>query len=167
VPDELVLELLGERLRQPDAVRGFLLDGYPRTLAQARTLEGLTPVDVVVSFEVDPKEIVRRLSGRRFCPECGSVYNLESRPPRTRGRCDRDGVELQQRPDDRPEAVEVRLKVYAEQTAPLIQHYRARGLLRPLDASGEPSAVAGRLRQLLGVGRPSPAATRDGRSERL
>lgn len=149
VPDDLVLAILGERLRQPDAAVGFILDGFPRTLSQAETLETLTPIDLVVSFEIDPSTLVPRLTGRRLCPRCGSVYNVVSRPPSVPGRCDREGAELLQRSDDRVEAVEVRLRVYAEQTEPLLERYRRLGLLRPLDASGPPAAVSGRLRQLL------------------
>jgi len=151
VPDDLVLEILRERLGRPDAARGFLLDGYPRTEAQAATLERLTALDVVVWFDVAPRTLTERLSGRWTCPRCGSVYNVAGRPPRTAGRCDLDGGELVQRPDDRPEAVEVRLKVFGEQTAPLLEHYRRRGLLEVVDGSGTPSEVAARLRQLLGV----------------
>ena len=154
VPDELVLEILGERLRERDAAPGFILDGYPRNLAQARTLERLTELDVVISFEVDPTVLVERLGGRWSCPRCGTVYNVRSRPPRVPGRCDVDGEPLVQRPDDRPEAVTTRLRVYAEQTAPLLEHYRKQGLLRTLDASGSPEAVAARLRRLLGTGPP-------------
>ena len=149
VPDDLVLQILADRLRRADAAAGFILDGYPRTLPQARQLEQLTPLELVVSFELDPKVLVERLVGRRLCPKCGSVYNITSRPPHRPGRCDLDGAELLQRPDDRIEAVQVRLGVYAEQTAPLLQHYRAERLLRPLDASGSPSEVAHRLRELL------------------
>jgi len=150
VPDDLVLEILRERLRQPDAARGFILDGFPRTLAQATALERLTPLDMVVSFEVDPKALVERLAGRRTCARCGAVYHVAFNPSREPGKCDRDGGELVQRPDDRPEAVGVRLKVYAQQTAPLLDHYRAKGLLRPLDAADTPSAVAEGLRRLVG-----------------
>lgn len=151
VPDELVLEILRERLGRPDASRGFILDGYPRTEAQASTLGTLTPIDLVVWFEVPSGTLVERLSGRWSCPRCGSVYNVVTRPPRTPGRCDRDGAELVQRPDDRPEAVEVRLKVFAQQTAPLLEHYRRVGLLRTVDGDGPPEVVTGRLRRLLGV----------------
>ncbi len=149
VPDDLVLRILGERLDAPDARSGFILDGFPRNLAQAEILERRVVLDHVVSFEIPPAELVRRLSARRICPTCQAVYNLDSKPPRVPGRCDRDGSELLQRPDDRPEAVEVRLRVYAEQTAPLLDFYRRRGLLRPLDASGAPEAVAERLRRLI------------------
>ena len=149
VPDDLVLAILRGRLERPDARAGFILDGYPRNLDQARALAALTPIDQVVSFELDPKLLVERLAGRRLCPVCGSIYNVVSRPPRVGERCDKDGAALEQRPDDRPEAVEVRLQVYARQTAPLLEHYRHEGLLRPLDASGTPAAVADRLRRLL------------------
>lgn len=148
MPDELVLAILSERLRSPDAAAGFLLDGFPRTLAQAEALDRLTTLDLVVWFEIDQGSLVARLAGRRLCPQCGSVYNLLSRPPREPGRCDQDGAELLQRPDDRREAVEVRLKVYEEQTAPLLDRYRSLGLLRTLDASGPPDEVSGRLRHL-------------------
>ncbi len=138
VPDDLVLGILGERLDAPDARSGFILDGFPRNLAQAEILERRVVLDHVVSFGIPSAELVRRLSARRICPTCQAVYNLDSKPPRVPGRCDRDGSELLQRPDDRPEAVEVRLRVYAEQTAPLLDFYRRRGLLRSLDASGAP-----------------------------
>jgi adenylate kinase len=159
VPDELVLKILGERLSRPDTRAGFLLDGFPRNLAQAETLERMTPLDVVVSFEIAPEELVRRLSERRTCPKCQSVYNLSSQMPKVPGRCDRDGTELVQRPDDRPEAVKTRLAVYAQQTAPLLDYYRRRGLLRPIDASGPTETVAERVRAAVraaAAGAPSP-----------
>jgi len=146
VPDDLVLRILEERLRQPDARAGFLLDGYPRNPAQAEALARIAPIDRVVAFEVPTEVLVDRLSGRWICPTCQSVYHATSMPPKVPGRCDRDGTALVQRPDDRPEAVRTRLAVYAEKTAPLIDHYRARGLLRPIDATGSPSDVAARVR---------------------
>lgn len=146
VPDRLVLGILTERLARPDARSGFVLDGFPRNRAQAETLEQLRPVDVVVSFEVPAAELVRRLSERRTCPQCQTVYHLTSHPPKVPGRCDRDGAELVQRPDDRPEAISTRLAVYAEQTAPLLEFYRTRGLLRSIEADGTPSEVAARVR---------------------
>jgi len=149
VPDDLVLKILKERLAQPDASAGFILDGYPRNLAQAETLDRITRIERVISFELPSEVLVRRLSARRICPQCQSVYNVDSRPPRVPGRCDRDGAELVQRPDDRPEAVETRLKVYTEQTAPLLAFYRTRRLLSPVDASGTPEDVARRLRTTL------------------
>jgi adenylate kinase len=149
VPDGLVLKILQERLARIDAKAGFLLDGFPRNLAQAEALGRVTPLDAVVSFDIDSAEVVRRLSDRRVCPQCQSVYNLSSRPPQAAGRCDKDGATLIQRSDDRPEAVATRLTVYAEQTAPLLQFYRQRDLLRPVDARGNPDEVARRVRALL------------------
>ena len=145
VPDDLVLRMLEERLREPDARSGFLLDGFPRNLAQAEALERISPIDAVISFDVPSKVLVERLSGRWMCPKCQATYNLASQPPKAAGRCDRDGTALVQRPDDRPEAVETRLQVYAEQTAPLLDHYRRAGLLRPIDATGTPDEVARRV----------------------
>jgi adenylate kinase len=145
VPDPLVIEILRERLERPDCRGGFLLDGFPRNVAQALELERISPVDAVLSFDLPNEVLVTRLSGRRLCPTCQAVYHLESQPPRVAGRCDRDGSELVQRPDDRPEAVGVRLRVYAEKTAPLLEHYRSRGLLRPVDAHGSPDEVARRV----------------------
>lgn len=149
VPDALVLRMLEERLRQPDASSGFLLDGFPRTVPQAEALERLSPVDVVVSFDIPAPEIVNRIGQRWICPDCQTVYNLAAQRPRAPGRCDRDGATLVQRPDDRPEAVKTRLEVYAHQTAPLLDFYRARGLLRPVNGSGTPEEVAARVRQVV------------------
>lgn len=149
VPDDLVLEILHERLEQPDARAGYILDGFPRNLAQAEELGKFSEVDRVVSFDVSPDLLVRRLSERRTCPKCNSVYNLSTNPPKVPGRCDRDGTELIQRPDDRAEAVTTRLKVYAEQTAPLLEYYRKRRLLRTVDASGAPDEVTDRVRRAL------------------
>lgn len=146
VPDDLVLRMLRERLARPDAVGGFLLDGFPRTVAQAEALDAITPIDRVVSFEIAPAVLIRRLSDRRVCPVCQAVYNLATQPPKVPGRCDRDGTEIVQRPDDRPEAIQVRLEVYAKQTAPLIDFYRARGTRTPIDASGTPAEVGARVR---------------------
>lgn len=150
VPDALVVQLLRERLDRPDAARGFILDGFPRNPAQAVALDRITPLDAVVSLDL-PAEILRaRLVDRRVCPRCQTVYNLSTRPPRVAGRCDRDGTELVQRPDDLPEAVGTRLRVYEEQTAPLLELYRRRGLLRPVDARGTPTEVRERILRAIG-----------------
>ncbi len=149
VSDDLVLKILGERLAAPDAARGFLLDGFPRNLAQAERLAGITTIDLVLSFELPAKLLIERLAGRRVCPTCQSVYNIVTRPPKVEGKCDRDGTALVQRPDDRPEAITTRLAVYAEQTAPLLGFYRKSGLLRSIDAAGTPDEVAARVRNAL------------------
>lgn len=150
VPDPLVLRILGERLERPDAREGFLLDGFPRTVAQAEALARVTPIDRVISFEIPEAMLVERLTQRRQCPSCGSVYNLASRPPARPGVCDRDGTALQERSDDRPEAVRTRLAVYQEQTAPLVAHYRALRLLVPVDATGTTEDVRQRIQAALG-----------------
>ncbi len=145
VPDGLVLQILGERLRQPDAHGGFLLDGFPRTVAQAEALRKVAPIDRVLLFEIPESLLVERLTQRRSCPMCGRVYNVSTRPPRVPGRCDVEGAELVQRSDDREEAVRTRLRVYREQTHPLVEHYRALGLLRSVDADGPPESVRDRI----------------------
>ena len=149
VPDDLVLRILRDRLAAPDAAVGFLLDGFPRNLAQAQRLEEISPVESVLSFELPAHLLIERLSGRRVCPKCLTVYNIATRPPKTPGRCDLDGAELIQRPDDQPAAITTRLAVYAEQTAPLLGYYRRKGLLQTVDAHGSPNEVAGRVRTAL------------------
>jgi adenylate kinase len=145
VPDPLVLAMLGERLARPDAAGGFLLDGFPRNVAQAEALGRLARIDGVLSFDLPVDVLVARLSGRRICPNCQRVYHVESQPPKVAGRCDDDGSALVQRPDDAPDAVRTRLAVYTEQTAPLFEYYWARGLLHPVDARGRPDEVARRV----------------------
>ena len=134
VPDRLTIAMLLERLSQGDCARGCLLDGFPRTLEQATALdEALAQkgkgIDKVLYIQVPQNELVSRLAGRWNCRQCGSVYQERFQPPRQAGRCDQCGGELYQREDDRPETVRRRLEVYLEQTAPLIDYYRARGKL--------------------------------------
>lgn len=134
VPDQLTIAMLLERLSQGDCARGCLLDGFPRTLEQATALdEALAQegkgIDKVLYIQVPQNELVSRLAGRWNCRQCGSVYQERFQPPRQAGRCDQCGGELYQREDDRPETVRRRLEVYLEQTAPLIDYYRARGKL--------------------------------------
>lgn len=154
VPDEIVIRLVEERracLRLPC---GFLLDGYPRTVAQAEALdrllarEGLS-LDGVLDYELPLEEVVRRLSGRRTCARCQMVFHVETRPPRVEGVCDHCGGPLLQREDDRPEAVRVRMAVYQRSTAPLIDYYRQRNLLIPVPAHGTPEEVFARSLKLL------------------
>ncbi|HEV8050700.1 MAG TPA: adenylate kinase [Thermoplasmata archaeon] len=153
VPDELVLRILKERLARPDASSGFLLDGYPRNVAQARELAQFAPPDRVVAFEIPQAILIQRITERRSCPKCGAVYNLVTKPPKTDGVCDNEGAELIQRSDDRLDAVRIRLLVYEEQTAPLLEYYRKLGLLTRIDADGTPDEVGRRLRTAL-EGRP-------------
>jgi adenylate kinase len=160
VADELVLGLIRERLAEPDARRGFILDGFPRNLAQAQALERLLgtlrqPLDAVVQLEVDYGELVRRISGRRTCADCGGVFNESG----SAGICARTGAphRLMQRPDDNEATVTERLRVYDEQTRPLIAFYRARGLLRVINAEGTVEEVTRRLEQALHATRPKAA----------
>jgi adenylate kinase len=141
VPDEVTIGIVRDRLSQDDTAGGFLLDGFPRTLAQAEALRDNlddlgTPLDVVLELQVDDDEVVRRLSGRRTCRQCGHVWHLEFDPPAKEGVCDIDGGELFQRDDDQPETIRRRLEVYAEQTAPLVGFYENAGLLRSITAQG-------------------------------
>jgi adenylate kinase len=143
VSDEIVLGLIRERLGRPDAAKGFILDGYPRNVAQADALDQLLadlgqPVDSVVLMDVAAQALVQRLTGRRSCPKCGKVFNIHSSPSKLGDRCDNhpgeDAPQLVQRADDREDVIENRLKVYASQTRPVIEHYRGRGLLKVVNA---------------------------------
>jgi adenylate kinase len=141
VPDEVTNAMVRERLAQPDAKDGFLLDGFPRNVAQANELNGIldelgSPLSVVLDLDVDFDEVVRRLSGRRTCKKCGHVWHIEFDPTEVDGICDKCGGELFQRDDDQPATVRHRLDVYAEQTAPLIGFYRDAGKLVAIDALG-------------------------------
>jgi adenylate kinase len=141
VPDEVTIGIVRDRLSQDDTASGFLLDGFPRTLAQAEALRDMlddlgTPLDVVLELQVDDDEVVRRLSGRRTCRKCGHVWHLEFDPPKQEGVCDIDDGELFQRDDDQPETILRRIEVYAEQTEPLVGFYENAGLLRSITAQG-------------------------------
>jgi adenylate kinase len=141
VPDEVTNAMVRDRLAQPDARDGFLLDGFPRNVAQAGELDGMlaeleAPLSVVLDLDVDFDEVVRRLSGRRTCKKCGHVWHLEYDPPAQPGICGKCGGELYQRDDDHPETVRHRLDVYKQQTAPLIDFYREAGRLVAIDAQG-------------------------------
>lgn len=150
VPDELVLGMMQERFGQPDCAQGFLLDGFPRTVAQAETLCSLLDgrqwsLDHVVALVVDRDEIVARLSGRRSCPGCGSLYHVRFNPPKVDGKCDGCGADVVVREDDHEETVRERLAVYEEQTAPLLEFYEARGLLRRIDGKGGRDDIGARI----------------------
>ena len=150
VPDAVIIGLVRERLQQPDCSRGYILDGFPRTVAQAealeKTLAGLqASLDSVVSLEVPTEDLVLRIAGRRTCRNCGAMYHVRFSPSKTDGRCDACGGPTYQRDDDREETVRRRLAVYAEQTAPLISFYEARGLLRRVPGTGEIAEIFQRI----------------------
>jgi len=142
VPDDVTIEMVRNRLREPDALDGFLLDGFPRTVPQAEVLDDLlretadTGLDVVLELVVENDEVVRRLSGRRTCRECNHIWHVDFDPPQVPDVCDLDGGQLFQREDDKAETVANRLEVYAESTAPLVAYYAGRGLLVGIDATG-------------------------------
>ena len=135
IPDELTIELVKERLSQPDAQQGYILDGFPRTIPQAEALGGFATINRVVLFELNDAEIVKRLSGRRVHKPSGRTYHVLFNPPKAEGRDDVTGEELIQRPDDQEDAIQNRLDVYSKQTSPLVEYYRKTGLLVSVDAS--------------------------------
>jgi adenylate kinase len=154
VPDEVTIAMVRERLAEPDAVDGFLLDGFPRNVAQAVELNKIldqlgSPLSVVLDLDVDFDEVVRRLSGRRTCKKCGHVWHLEFDPPEAAGICDKCGGELFQRDDDQPETVRHRLDVYHEQTEPLIDFYRDASKLVAINALGHVEDVTERAIEAL------------------
>jgi adenylate kinase len=146
VPDETVLALVAERVGCLRCEGGFLLDGFPRTVAQAEALEKLLAgeklkLDAVLSYELPLEQVVARLSGRRTCPNCKAVFHIEARPPKVPGICDHCGGKLYQREDDRPESIRVRMEAYERSTAPLADFYRRRNLLVSVSAEGSPEEI--------------------------
>jgi adenylate kinase len=142
VPDELMLAMVGDRLRQPDCQRGYILDGFPRTVGQAEWLDGYLETvtfsgqrmaSVVISIEVGYNQLLQRLTGRRSCPVDGKIYNIYFQPPQKEGLCDSCGAPLVQRKDDKEEVISERLKSYERQTLPLVEYYRRKGRLRQLN----------------------------------
>ncbi len=148
VPDEVILGMVRERVDGKSD--GFLFDGFPRTIAQAEGLEEILPVHLAIYLELPEEEVVRRLSARRVCKQCGANYNLITQPPKVPGVCDRCGGELYQRPDDNEEVIRNRFRVYTEQSAPLIGYYERKGILVRVDASLPPDEVFRRVAEVLG-----------------
>jgi adenylate kinase len=151
VPDELTVSLVRERLAQPDAARGFILDGFPRTIPQAEALAGFQALDAVINFIISDEEVVKRLSGRRVCRSCGAIYNVENVPPKREGICDKCGGALYIRDDDKIESIMNRLEVYKDQTEPLIAFYKKRELLRDVNPSKNPQDTFSQLKKALGL----------------
>jgi adenylate kinase len=154
VPDSLVLKMVRERIERADCSHGFVFDGFPRTVAQAQYLSvllrqnGYRPA-LVVHFALDPALVLRRITGRRMCKVGGEIYNIYERPPKVEGRCDNDGGELVQRPDDREEIVAPRLEAYEKQTEPLVSYYRRLGRLHDVDASKSVEEVKQRVLEIV------------------
>ncbi|MDR2029644.1 MAG: adenylate kinase [Treponema sp.] len=150
VDDETTIALVKERLAQEDARQGYILDGFPRTIPQAEALAGFSRVDRVVNFDIPDSAVLERLSGRRVCRNCGINYHVVFNKPQKENVCDACGGEIFVREDDREEAVQKRLQVYREQTAPLIEYYRAKGLLIDVDARPAVDAVVENFKRALG-----------------
>ncbi len=155
VPDELVVDLVVDRLKQADCEKGCILDGFPRTIPQAEALDAALnndndSVDFAIDIEVPDQAIIDRMSGRRACVNCGMTYHMQYMPPKTEGKCDKCGSDLILRDDDKPETVKKRLDVYHEQTQPLIDYYKKQGCLREVDGTKTMDEVASAIIEILG-----------------
>ncbi|MBI3989454.1 MAG: adenylate kinase [candidate division NC10 bacterium] len=150
VPDEVVIRIVRERLKKPDCEKGYILDGFPRTVVQAQAFEAMDePLDHALSLEVQEEELVRRLTGRRICETCGALFHIDFRLPRDSGICDQCGGRLSQRDDDREETVRRRLEVYRAETASLMDHYARRGILWRVEGQGTVQEVFRRILEVL------------------
>jgi adenylate kinase len=134
-PDDLIVQLIKDRVSKGDCWNGYLLDGFPRTMGQAHELDKMTKIDLVLNIVVDHEVLVERAVGRRICPKCAAVYHVKFNQPKQQGLCDQDGAQLVQRDDDKEETVRKRLKVYSEQTAPLVEYFKSKGILVDIDGS--------------------------------
>jgi adenylate kinase len=151
ISDEMMVDMLKKRLAQPDAKKGYILDGFPRNIKQAEMLEKITGVDMVLNIDMPDSILVRKIAGRRVCRKCGNIYNIADihegkihmppLSPKVPGKCDKCGGELYQRDDDKEAIVKDRLVVYTKQTQPLIDHYKKKGLVRNLDVIGDPDIM--------------------------
>lgn len=154
VPDSVVIGIVEERIQEPDCRNGYMLDGFPRTVPQAEALDQKlgqlgSQIDHVVSIEVDREELIKRLTGRRTCRDCGAGFHVMFDPPQKEGVCDKCGGELYQRDDDNVETVTSRLEVYESQTRPLIDYYKKQGKVRAVDGKGEIKEIFNRITQVL------------------
>ncbi|MFD0872496.1 adenylate kinase [Chlamydia abortus] len=154
VPDDITIGIVRDRLMQPDCEQGFLLDGFPRTTAQAEALDEIMEsmgrkLDHVIDLQVDRNLLLARLTGRRICKSCGATYHVMFNPPQAEGTCDKCGGELYQRADDNEEKVGTRLDEYTNKTAPLLDYYRAKGILRQVDGEQEIDSVTANIHSLL------------------
>ena len=156
VPDALIIRMLGERIEQPDAAKGFILDGFPRTVPQAEALDAMLEgkhlkMDAVIELKVDEEALVKRIAGRFSCQKCGASYHDDYQKPKTEGVCDKCGsTDFIRRDDDKPEAVRNRLKVYRDQTAPILPYYKTKGMLQTIDGMAPIDEVYKTITVLLG-----------------
>ena len=152
VPDEVIIGILNERIACSDCADGFILDGVPRTIAQAEAMDKAgIKIDAVIAIEISEDEILRRMSGRRVCEACGSSFNMQAIPPRVEGICDNCGGKLIQRKDDTPETVRKRLEVYHKETKPMVGYYAERGLLKVVETTDNKEVTFRKIMELLGM----------------
>jgi adenylate kinase len=157
VPDEVVIGMVKERLQKDDCKKGFILDGFPRTIGQAEALDKMLPelkmkLDAVVEIAVPDEEVVKRLSGRRTCTKCGAMYHVEFNPPKkAAGKCDKCGADLYQRDDDNEKTIKSRLDVYHNQTSPLINYYQKQGIFKKVEGTGDINNIFNNVVKALGV----------------
>lgn len=155
VADDIVIGMIRERLHQKDTQYGFILDGFPRSLAQAEALDVMLteegkPLNKAILLDVDMEGLVKRLTGRRTCEKCGHLYNVYYNPPKAEGVCDQDGGELLHRADDNEETITSRMQVYQDQTAPVVEYYEGKGILERVDGDGEMNEVYARIQKAIG-----------------
>ena len=149
VPDEVVIGIVRDRLTESDCAKGFILDGFPRTVGQAEALDAFAKLQAVVNIVVPEEQVVARLSGRRTCKACGAIFHVVNSPPSSSGVCDQCGGDLYQRSDDNETSIRARLAEYREKTAPLESYYGDRGVLHEIDGTGDPGDVELRVQQVL------------------
>ena len=154
VPDDVIIEMMEKRIKEDDCKNGFILDGFPRTVAQAEAFDRMLAkngleLDKVILIDVPEEEIIDRLTGRRICPNCGAVYHIKNNPPKVEGVCDRCGSKLIQRDDDREDVVKKRLEVYKKSTMPLIDYYTKTSKLVKVDGTGDIEEIFARIKKIL------------------
>ena len=149
VSDDITFEVLKSHLGRDEYKKGFVLDGYPRNIRQAKLLDNITSIDFIINLKLSDEIVIERISNRRTCTECGEMFNLITKPPQKEGICDKCGGELYQREDDNPEAIKKRLSVYREETEPLIQYYSEKGLLKEVDGNQEMEKIFGDIVEIL------------------
>jgi adenylate kinase len=145
VPDELVIDIIKKRIREDDCIKGFILDGFPRTVTQADELEDITKIDLVLNLTAPHRVIIERITGRLTCRKCGAAYHKKNIPPKKQGECDICGGELYHREDQNKEAVEKRLEMYENRTKPLVEYYRKRGILVEVNVEGDKERVSKKI----------------------
>jgi adenylate kinase len=155
VPDELIIAMVEDRIQKPDANKGYLLDGFPRTLVQAETFEKISnsiekAIDIVIALDVEFDTLARRITGRRICPNCKEIYHIDSKPTKVDGICDKCGTQVIQRSDDTIEQLKVRMDEYENSTKPVIDYYSAKGLVYHINASQSPDEVYAQVKEALG-----------------